>query len=163
MRGAYCEISSDSEEEETLSSKDKLLQVCELLGVECRVIDRMPKHGWKPDTSDISVAKRIYKELSFAIALLICPEAPTFHDCDTVPKEDVQSLDRLKNNLCSLAFFGNRETSIISESIIAASLKREDAKQLLEDKSHKVQEDAKQLLEDEPDKVQALVGKTCRI
>lgn len=156
LRGAYCEISSDSEEEETLSSKDKLLQVCELLGVECRVIDRMPKHGWKPDTSDISVAKRIYKELSFAIALLICPEAPTFHDCDTVPKEDVQSLDRLKNNLCSLAFFGNRETSIISESIIAASLKREDAKQLLEDKSHKVQEDAKQLLEDEPDKVQAV-------
>jgi hypothetical protein len=116
----------------------------------------MPKHGWKPDTSEISVARRIYKELSFGIALLICPEAPTFHDCDTVPKEDVQSFDRLKNNLCNLAFFGDRKTSIISESIIAASLKREDAKQLLEDKSHKVQEDAKQLLEDEPDNVQAV-------
>ena len=75
-------------------------------------------------TRQISASQNEFiKELSFAIALLICPEAPTFHDCDTVPKEDVQSLDRLKNNLCSLAFFGNRETSIISESIILLSEK----------------------------------------
>ena len=71
--------------------------------------------------------------MSLKIAELICPQDPSFHDCNTVPKEDGKSFDSLKNNLCKLAFFGNQETSIISQSIIAASLKQDNADQLLKD------------------------------
>lgn len=97
----------------------------------------MPANGWKADVlerkeTSLYRARKIHEELSDKIATVICPGNPSFHSKNALFDES-KSFDSIKHNLFKLVLLGGQPKSITAHSIIAPSLQRKEAIQLVEE------------------------------
>ena len=115
------------------TNKELLTALFELLGLDTKCLTRIPNYGYAASTiSNLSsgegrTAQHIHRLVSKKIGHLVCPENATFY-IDKLDAENQNYLDRMKSGMSKLLFCGNRLVSTTVQSVIASSLKLEEAK-----------------------------------
>jgi len=128
MEPINCELFSTTY---NASNKSQLTAICEILKINPNILE-CPVNGFDPGSLNnprsraFERAQRIFRAIAKQICILVSPSNPSFTNSmmnKTITIEESMQKKFIKN-VSDLIFFGNRNTRIIVQSILASSFER---------------------------------------